>query len=61
MKKRGIFVGYSETSKDLCIYLPSSKKTFLRRDVIFEEVRGFRKYRGTKKGEQSSPHIQVIP
>jgi hypothetical protein len=44
--ERGIFVGYSETSKDFCIYLPS-----LRRDVIFEEDGAFRKSRGTEKGE----------
>jgi hypothetical protein len=41
--KRGIFVGYSETSKALCIYIPSLRKTILRRDVIFEEDGAFRK------------------
>jgi hypothetical protein len=50
--ERGIFVGYSETSKAFRIYLPS-----LRRDVGFEEDRAFRKSRGTKRGEQSSPQI----
>jgi hypothetical protein len=57
--ERGIFVGYSETSKDLRIYLPSLRKTILRRDVIFEEDGAFRKSRGTEKGEKYSPHIQV--
>jgi hypothetical protein len=57
MAERGIFVGYSETSKDLCIYLPSLRKTVLRRDVRFEEDRAFRKSRGTERGEKSSSHI----
>jgi transposase InsO family protein len=53
--ERGIFVGYSETSKAFRIYLPSLRKTVLRRDVRFEEDEAFRKSRGTEKGEQSSP------
>jgi hypothetical protein len=61
MAERGIFVGYSETSKDFCIYLPSLRKTVLRRDVIFEEDRAFRKSRGIERGEQYSPQIQVSP
>jgi hypothetical protein len=59
--KKGIFVGYSETSKALHIYIPSLRKTILRRDVRFEEDRAFRKSRGTERGEQSSPQIQVSP
>jgi hypothetical protein len=54
MAERGIFVGYSETSKAFCIYLPSLRKTVLRRDVRFEEDGAFRKSRGTERGEQSS-------
>jgi hypothetical protein len=61
MTERGIFFGYSETSKAFCIYLPSLRKTVLRRDVRFEEDGAFRKSRGTEKGEQSSPQIQVSP
>jgi hypothetical protein len=61
MEERGIFVGYSETSKDFCIYLPSLRKIVLRRDVKFEEEEAFRKSRGTNKGEQCSPHIKVSP
>jgi hypothetical protein len=41
--EKGIFVGYSETSKAFCIYIPSLRKTVLRRDVRFEEDRAFRK------------------
>jgi hypothetical protein len=59
MAERGIFVGYSETSKAFRIYLPSLRKTVLRRDVRFEEDGAFRKSRGTKRGEQSSSQIQV--
>jgi hypothetical protein len=51
MAERGIFVGYSETSKAFCIYLPSLRKIVLRRDVRFEEDRAFRKSRGTERGE----------
>ena len=59
--ERRIFVGYSETSKDFRIYLPSLRKTVLRRDVRFEEDGAFSKFRGTERGEKSSSHIQVIP
>ena len=43
--KKGIFVGYNETSKAFHIYLPSQRKVVLRRDVKFEEERAFRKSR----------------
>jgi hypothetical protein len=55
MVEKGIFVGYSETSKDLCIYLPSLRKNVLRRDLRFEEEGAFRKSRGKDKGENYSP------
>jgi hypothetical protein len=55
--EKEIFVGYSETSKAFHIYIPSLRKTVLRRDVRFEEDRAFRKSRGTERGEQSSPQI----
>jgi hypothetical protein len=47
MAERGIFVGYSDTSKAFHIYLPSLRKTVLRRDVRFEEDGAFRNSRGT--------------
>jgi hypothetical protein len=59
MAERGIFFGYSETSKAFRIYLPSLRKTVLRRDVRFEEDGAFRKSRGTERGEQSSSQIQM--
>jgi hypothetical protein len=55
MKEKGIFVGYSETSKAFCIYIPSFRKIVLRRDVRFEEDGPFRKSQGTERGENSSP------
>jgi hypothetical protein len=61
MAERGIFVGYSETSKAFRIYLPSLRKTVLRRDVRFEEDGAFRKSRGTERGEKYSSQIQVSP
>jgi hypothetical protein len=57
--ERGIFVGYNETSKYFRIYLPSLRKTVLRRDVRFEEDRAFRKSRGSEKGEKSPAQIQM--
>ena len=59
--EKGIFVGYSETSKAFLIYIPSLRKTVLRRDVKFEENRAFRKSRGIERGEQYSSQIQVSP
>jgi hypothetical protein len=61
MEEKGVFLGHSETSKAFHIYIPSLRKTVVRRDVIFEEDRAFRNLRGTEKGEQSSPQIQVSP
>jgi hypothetical protein len=40
--EKEIFVGYSETSKAFCIYIPSLRKTVLKRDVRFEEDGTFR-------------------
>jgi hypothetical protein len=50
--ERGIFFGYSETSKAFRIYLPSLMKTVLRRDVRFEEDGAFGKSRGIEKGDK---------
>lgn len=45
--KRGIFVGYSETSKAYRIYIPSQKQIEVSRDVTFEEDVAFRKSKGS--------------
>ena len=41
--EKGIFVGYDETSKAFCIYLPTHRRVVVRRAVRFEEERAFRK------------------
>ena len=41
--EKGIFVGYDETSKAFCIYLPAKRRVAVRREVRFEEERAFRK------------------
>ena len=35
--KKGIFVGYSESSKDYRIYFPGFKKIDINRDITFDE------------------------
>jgi hypothetical protein len=41
--EKGIFVGYSETSKAYRVYVPALKKTMVKRDVRFEEEKAFGK------------------
>jgi hypothetical protein len=41
--EKGIFVGYSETSKAHRIYIPAFRKTLVKRDVKFEEDRTLKK------------------
>ena len=53
--EKGIFVGYDETVKDFCIYLPSQRKLVVRRDVKFEEEQAFRKSRELEQGAQQVP------
>jgi hypothetical protein len=35
--EKGIFIGYRENSKAYRVYIPSLRKTVVRRDVRFEE------------------------
>eukprot|EP00253_Pinus_taeda_P025394 PITA_25394 len=42
---KGIFVGYSETSKAYRIYILAQRKVVVRRDVKFEEERAFKRSR----------------
>jgi hypothetical protein len=35
--RKGLFVGYSETSKAYRVYTPMQRKTIVRKDVNFEE------------------------
>jgi hypothetical protein len=41
--EKGIFVGYSETSKDYKVYILGQRKITVSRDVRFEEGRTFRR------------------
>ena len=38
-------MAHDKTSKDFCVYLPALRKVVVRREVRFEEERGFRKSR----------------
>ena len=37
LRKKGIFVGYNDTSKSYQIYFPGFKKININRDVTFDE------------------------
>jgi hypothetical protein len=41
--KKGIFVGYSESSKDYRIYIPEQHNIEVSRDVTFNENMAFKK------------------
>ena len=43
--KKGIFVGYSESSKTYKIYFPGFKKIDISRDVAFDEDSAYNKSR----------------
>lgn len=49
--KKGYVVGYSETSKAYKIYVPSSRKIVVRRDVKFMEDKAFKKSREMPAGD----------
>ena len=44
-RKKGIFVGYSESSKDYRIYFPRYKNIDISRDVIIDEDTAYNKSR----------------
>ena len=58
--ERGIFVGYDETSKDFCIYLPTQRKVVVRREVNFKDEKAFRRSLDFKmEDHQSTPQVTV--
>ena len=57
--EKGIFVGYDETSKAFCIYLPAQRKVVVRREVRFEEEQAFRKSRESEEEKQLITTLQV--
>jgi hypothetical protein len=56
--EKGIFVGYSETSKAYQIYIPASRRVVVRQDVKFEEERAFRRSQELDEREPQSPQQQ---
>ena len=41
-RKKGVFVGYSETSKEFRIYVPGERHVEVSRDVTFQEEETFK-------------------
>lgn len=57
--RKGIFVGYSETSKAYRIYIPGQRQIELSRDVIFEEGIAFKKARRSDEVETPDSHKRM--
>ena len=56
-RKKGIFVGYSESSKDYRIYFPGFKNIDISRDVTFDEDLAYNKYKRRHAEETEAPRI----
>jgi hypothetical protein len=50
-RRKGIFIGYSETSKAYRIYIPGQRQIEISRDVTFDEDEAFRRSRESHKDE----------
>ena len=57
--KKGIFVGYSESSKDYRIYFPGYKKIDISRDVTFDEGTTYNKSRKKPTEESKEAEAEV--
>jgi hypothetical protein len=57
--EKGIFVGYSETSKAYRVYILALRKTVVRRDVKFEEDRALRKAHDTVQQQQGIRSLRL--
>jgi hypothetical protein len=53
--KKGVFMGYSENSKDYMIYVSGKRKIEVRRDVTFHEEAAFKKF---EELQQESEEVQ---
>lgn len=53
--EKGFFIGYTETSKAYRIYIPSSRKITMRRDVKFMEDRAFKRSCKLPTNDQKRP------
>ena len=51
--KKGVFLGYSENSKDYMIYVPGQRKIEVRRDVTFHEEARFKKSRELQQDSEA--------
>jgi hypothetical protein len=56
--EKGILVGYSETSKAYKIYIPTTRKIVLRRDVKFEEERALQIHTKTRTSQKLKPPVK---
>jgi hypothetical protein len=50
-KKKGTFIGYSETSKAYRIHIPRQRQIEINRDVTFDEEEAFRRSRESHMDE----------
>jgi hypothetical protein len=56
--ERGILVGYLEVAKAYQIYIPTLRRGVVRRDVIFEEYRAFKRSLELRDKVEEVPQIQ---
>ena len=54
-RKKGIFVGYNESSKSYCIYVPRQRYIEVSKDVIFHEEDVFRQTQELTKEDEEPP------
>ena len=63
-EKKGIFVGYSETTKDYYIYVPGQRYIEVRKDVTFDENEVFQRSKESHpvsyEEEREAPTIEII-
>lgn len=61
--EKGIFVGYSKISKAYKIYILSLRKIMVRRDVMLEEDRAFKRSHDSEATDQKqkAPNDEVSP
>jgi hypothetical protein len=59
--KRGIFVSYSESTKDYRIYIPDQRKMELNKDVTFEEDVAYWRSRRSDSDSDDSQELLASP
>jgi hypothetical protein len=53
--KKGLLMGYNETSKSNRLYIPALRRVVVRRDVKFKEERACRRSRKLEERKPSTP------